>query len=524
MKRLALLLMMVVTTTGALATAASAAVVDVRVEGAAQTLFEGPVRSVGNPVRAASDSRQRHCDGTNNTQHPTPGASATGAAVEGLRTAGMDFDAKWFPGFDDYYINRFGPDGEDVNTYTFWGVLVDDAFTDIGGCQAQVGDGDRVLWAYDAFHTRGFLKLAVAGDTAATPAPTATVVSGQPLTVSVTRAYGEKNPAFAGAGGVTVAPVTTAANGVQSVQPAGPGAVTTAPDGTADVIFGTPGWQRIKADAGAGGAIRSNRLDVCVVSAPGGTCGAAPADTTAREAPPLPPDPVGPGNPGSGATPGKADGGGKTPAQLVGAPIIELPRFTTAGRKMGLVSVRWRVLQPGVGVRRWRFAARPASRRSGVFTTLSTGTKGTGAQLKLGAGQTWTVQVTFTDKLGRDVSQTVGDVLVPLDAGARAMRRGGSWTRVRDGGAWLGAVLRGRAGATLTARLTAGRPVVLVRGVRKTADIEVRVGGRRAVYRIAGSPTPATREIVAARRARAGSISVRIVSGTAGVDGLGVRP
>jgi hypothetical protein len=518
------LLMMMVTVTGALAAgSASAAVVDVRVEGVTQTLFEGPMRSSGNPVRAASDSQQRHCDATNNSQDPTPGATATGAAVEGLRTAGMDFDARWFSGFDDYYLTRFGPDAENADTYTFWGVLVNDAFTDVGGCQAQVVDGDRVLWAYDAFHNRGFLKLAAAGDTAATPSPTATVVAGQPLTVSVTRAYGEKNPAFAGVGGVTVAPVTTAANGVQSVQPAGPGAATTAPDGTADVILGTLGWHRIKADVGAGEAIRSNRLDVCVVSTPGGTCGAAPADTATREAAPLPPDPIGPGTGGAGATPPKP-GGGKAPAQLVGAPIIELPRFTTAGRKTGRVGVRWRVLQAGVGVRRWAFSARPAVKRSGAFTGLTTGTQGSTAQLKLGAGQTWTVRVTFTDKLGRDVSQTVGDVLVPLDAGARTVRRTGSWSRTRDGGAWLGAVHRGRAGATLTARLTAGRPIVLVRGVRSTADVEVRVGGKRAVYRISGSATRATREIVAARRTRAGAVRVRIISGTAGVDGLGVRP
>ncbi|HEV7493029.1 hypothetical protein [Baekduia sp.] len=523
MKRTALLLMMMVTTGMLAGGGARAAVVDVRVEGAAQTLFEGPVRSSGNPVRATSDSRQHRCDGTNNGQHPTPGATATGASVEGLRTEGMDFDARWFPGFDDYYVTRFGPDAEDVDTYTFWGMLVDDVFADVGGCQAQVDDGDHVLWAYDAFHNRGFLKLAVAGDSAAAPSPTATVVTGQPLTVSVTRAYGEKSPAFTGVGGVTVAPVTTAANGVETVQPTAPGATTTAVDGTADVIFGTLGWHRIKADAGAGGAIRSDRLDVCVVSAPGGNCGAAPADTAVREAPPLPPDPIDPGSGGAGATPSKP-GGGKAPAQLVGAPIIELPRFTTAGQRTGRVGVRWRVLQAGVGVRRWRFSARLARKRSGSFTTLATGTKGTTAQLELGAGQTWTVRVTFTDKLGRDVSQTIGDVLVPLDAGARAVRRSGAWSRVRDGGAWLGAVHRGRTGATLTARLAAGRPTILIRGVRKTADIEVRVGSKRAVYRISGSATAATREIVAAPRARAGTVRVRIVSGTAGVDGLGVRP
>ncbi len=516
MKRTLLLMVSVMVLAGG---EAHAATVNVRVEGATQTLFEGPVISSGNPVRAASDAQQRHCDATNNGQHPTPGATATGASVEGLRTEGIDFDAKWFPGFDDYYVTRFGPDAENLDSYTFWGLLIDDAFTEVGGCQAQVGDGAHVLWAFDAFHNRGFLKLAVAGSA---PAPTATVVVGQPLTVSVTRAYGEKSPAFAPVGGVTVAPVTTAANGVETVQPTATGVVTTAGDGTADVTFATPGWHRIKADAGAAGAIRSNRLDVCVVSAPGGTCGDAPADTAPREAALLPPDPVGPATGGSGATPGKP-GGGKAPAELVGAPIIELPRFTSTGRKAGRIGVRWRILQAGVGVRRWRFSARPADSTKAYMSLLS-GTKGATALLKLGAGRTWTVQATFTDKVGRDVSETIGDVLVPLDAGAKAVRRAGAWTRVRDAGAWLGVVHRGRAGATLTAELAAGRPVVQLRGVRHTAEVEVRVGSRRAVYRISGSATTGTREIVAARRAHAGTVRVRIVSGTAGIDGLGVRP
>jgi hypothetical protein len=498
---------------------ARAATVDVRVEGATQTLFEGPVRSVGNPVRAASDAQQRRCDATNNDHSPTPGATATGAAVEGLRTEGMDFDAQWFPGFDDYYIKRFGPDAENVDSYTYWGVLVDDVFADVGGCQAQVVDGQRVLWAYDAFHDRGFLKLAVAGDAAA---PTATAVVGQPLTVSVTRAYGEKSPVFAPLGGVTVAPVTTATNGVETVQPTGSGAVSTAPDGTADVTFGTLGWHRIKADAGAGGAIRSNRLDVCVVSAPAGSCGAAPSDTLPREAAPLPSDPVAPPTGETAITPTKP-GGGTTSAQLVGAPVIELPRFTPTGQKTGRVGVRWRILQAGVGVRRWRFSARPAGSTKAYMSLLS-GTKGTTALLKLGAGRTWTVSATFIDTLGRDVSQTIGDVLVPLDAGAKAVRRSDGWTPVRDASAWLGAVHRGRAGATLAATLTAGRPVVQLRGVRKAAEVEVRVGSKRVVYRISGTPTTGTREIVAARRARGGTVGVRIVSGTAGIDGLGVRP
>jgi hypothetical protein len=503
---------------------AATATVGVRVEGATQTLFEGPVRSSGNPVRAASDTQQHHCDGTNNHQNPGPGATATGAAVEGLRLEGADFDAKWFPGFDDYYVNRFGPDAENGGAYVYWGALVDDALTDVGGCQAQLHDAQRVLWAYDAFHDRGFLKLAVAGDVAPSPAPTATVGVGQPLTVRVTRAYGEKSPNFVPLGGMVVAPVTTAANGFQTVDPTAPGAATTVGDGTAALTFGTPGWHRVKADGGAGGPIRSNRLDVCVEATPGAGCGPAPADAQVREAPPLPPDPVGPPSTGGDAGTGGGAGGGTAPTSKVGAPVIELPRFTHAGDARGRVGVSWRILQKGAGVKSWSFASRDAGAKRGAYVVRAKGAKGTTATLTLPAGRTWSIRATFVDTLGRSVSEDVGAVLVPLDAGAKTVRRSGSWTRRRDAGAWLGAVHRGRAGATLTSRLAAGRPVVRVRDVTHSADVEVRAGGRRATYRISGSATKATREIVAPARARAGKVTVRVVRGQVGVDGVGVRP
>jgi hypothetical protein len=508
------------------ALANASATTDVRVEAAGATLFEGPVTSAGGNVRSASDTQQRHCDGTNNDKNPLPGATATGAAVEGLRTAGIDWDARWYPGFDDYYITRMGPDAENLDAHTYWGILVNDVFTDVGGCQQQVHDGDRVLWAFDAFHQRGFLKLAATGDTGVSPRPTATVVAGQPLSVTVTVAdQGADSTPFTPAGGMTVAPVVTAANGVETIDASAPETTTTAPaDGTATVIFSTPGWHRIKATGAANGPIRSNRLDVCVTAAPGGSCGDAPADTQPRIADPLPPDPVGPPSTGTGTRTGgntTNNGGG---GRATGAPVIELPRFTRAGLKTGRIGVSWRILQAGTGVRSWSFSTRAAGLRTGRYVVRARGTKGTSALLALPAGRTWAVRAAFTDRLGRTVSEDVGTVLVPVDAGARAVRRTGSWKRTRDVGAWLGAIHVGRRGAALSIRLVAGRPVVQVRGVRRSADIQVSAGGKSTTYRVGGSRTTSTREIVAPARARAGTVTVRVVRGQAGIDGVGVRP
>jgi hypothetical protein len=188
------------------------------------------------------------------------------------------------------------------------------------------------------------------------------------------------------------------------------------------------------------------------------------------------------------------------------------------------VGVSWRILQKGAGVKSWSFASRDAGAKRGAYVVQAKGAKGTTATLTLPAGRTWSIRATFVDTLGRAVSEAVGTVLVPLDAGAKTVRRTGAWTRRRDAGAWLGAVHSGRAGATLTARLAAGHPVIRVRGVTRGADVEVRAGGRRATYRISGGATKATREIVAPVRARAGAVTVRVVRGQVGVDGVGVRP
>ena len=210
------------------------------------------------------------------------------------------------------------------------------------------------------------------------------------------------------------------------------------------------------------------------------------------------------------------------PAQ--GAPVIELPRFTTAGAKAGRIALSWKVLRPGVGVKSWSLASRAAGATAGAWKVRAHGTKGTSARLALAGGRSWTIRATFTDKLNRQVTEQVGDVLVPLDAGAKSVRRTGNWRRKADGKAWLGAVHEGRAGARLSAKLGAGKVVVLLRGVRSSADVEITAGGKRATYRVSGSATTATREIVTKARARAGTVSVRIVRGKGGIDGVGTRP
>jgi hypothetical protein len=138
--------------------------VTVRIEGRSETLFEGPILTEGHNVKAAdgdptAPSGGRRCDGTNNGQNAVPGATPTAAAVDAMALVGATFGGRWYPGYDDYFITRFGPDAEDAARIASWGVIVNDVFTAVGGCQQRLDEGDEVLWAFDAFRGRPRLLL-----------------------------------------------------------------------------------------------------------------------------------------------------------------------------------------------------------------------------------------------------------------------------------------------------------------------------------------------------------------------------
>ncbi len=288
-----------------LATSAQAAptLVNVRIEGKSETLFEGPIWTEGHDVEASSDTQERPCNGINpvDPQNKTPGATPTAASADAMSLIGETFDGQWYPGYDDYFITRWGPDEQDPVEAAYWGILVNDVFTNVGGCQYELHENDEVLWVYDAFKERANLALFPVGDTASRPLFTATAQLDRPFAVQV-EAYGddkEDNPPVepdrADATpykGAEVSPVVTSAKGFEQVQIASPEAVTTSSEGKASITFTTPGWHRIKAGTpldkeGEEEAIRSNRIDVCVPAPGESDCGPAPAEDDPRTPPGL---------------------------------------------------------------------------------------------------------------------------------------------------------------------------------------------------------------------------------------------
>ena len=297
--------------------------VNVRIVGKTKTLFEGPIWTEGHDVHsaepdggnAAEDVAEQPCDGINqlDPQNLQPGPTPTAASVNAMELAGETeaMDGQWYPGFNDYFIKQWGSDEENGEREDkSWGILVNNVYTAVGGCQDQLHDGDEVLWIYNAFQSRPILGLFAAGEhySSGTRPLTATAELDRPFEVAVDAyddhgegqppATPERTPADTTPyEGAEVAPVQTSAKGFETVQRESSETEITDSEGKASITFTTPGWHRIMAGAPLRAltkeeqeegvipeeeAIRSNRLDVCVPPTGQTDCGEPPAEDLIR--------------------------------------------------------------------------------------------------------------------------------------------------------------------------------------------------------------------------------------------------
>jgi hypothetical protein len=422
--------------------------VNVRIEGRSETLFEGPILTEGHNVKASSDKSApaggRRCNGLNNNQHPIPGPTPTASAVDAMGLLGEDFDGQWYAQYDDYFIKRWGPDGQDEAKGEYWGVVVNNVFTSVGGCQYQLDGGGEVLWNYDAFRSRPQLGLYPTDYGGGPRLLTATAEPGQPFEVEVVAWDGNgegappASPQRTGSEpfeGAEVAPVVEGPGGFERAAVESPATVTTGANGRAAIAFAQPGWHRIKATvAGSGkeGAVRSNRLDVCVPDPPAAGCGSPPPDDLVRTPPAGEPgdpgeeEPEGPGGgPGPGTGPGaggpalpSAGQGPTSPPATIddGQVEIELPRLDRRRIARGLVGISWRVLDAGVGISRWTVSSRRLGIAGARPVIRATGIGRTSALLRLPLGASYQLSITIADALGRSSTAAIGRVRVPPSA------------------------------------------------------------------------------------------------------------
>jgi len=427
------------------AAAGAQTTVNVRIEGRSETLFEGRVATEPHGVRATSDKiavgKLRRCDGinANDPWNAGPGVTPTAVSADAMSLLGETFDGQWYKQYGDYFITRFGPDAQSVGENAYWGILVNDVFTDVGGCQYQLGDGDEVLWAYDAFQNRPTLALfprapryesgerpvAIKGVAPETPVPVEVVSYADDLENNPPAAPTRANSS--GLEGATVASVTTNAKGFQRVQDAGAEAsVLSGSEGKAEVEFSRPGWHRIKATVGAPGletVIRSNRLDICVTGGTGtpsavegvSDCAQTPPADLVRVAPPT----VGeieeereeatkPAPPPSGGAPS-----GTPPRTPTGALRVSMPKLNRAKLRRGTLVVSWKVLEAGPGVKGWTISSLAVGQKRARWVTRASGATKAQATIHLPQGGHYKLRFAITDKAGTTSTVALGKVKVP---------------------------------------------------------------------------------------------------------------
>jgi len=110
--------------------------VNLRVEGSTSTIFEGPVTTDGKVIDKGDGPHP--CDGTNLGTNPSPGPTMT-SALDDAPIAGA-WAGTWFPGFEDFGIDRIGPDATD-NVSLFWGYALNYTYPQVGGCQQDERPG-----------------------------------------------------------------------------------------------------------------------------------------------------------------------------------------------------------------------------------------------------------------------------------------------------------------------------------------------------------------------------------------------
>ena len=225
---------------------AAPAQVEVRVEGSAATPFEQAITTDAKSV--AQGGASHVCDGTNGGANTDPGPTMTGALDDAAQQGGFDWEGTWYDSFEDFYIDRIGPDS--TSGTRNWGLVLNWEQTERGGCQTRIGPGDELLFAYDIFTKLHLLKLV---------APEAAQV-GEAFQVKVVD--GATNEPIAGA--------------------AIDGELTGA-DGLATLTYATPGLRTPKATRAD--SVRSNASAICIYEP-----GTAPCETSS----PLPAADTGP--------------------------------------------------------------------------------------------------------------------------------------------------------------------------------------------------------------------------------------
>lgn len=407
--------------------------VNLRVEGATQTIFEAPVTTDGHDVTTAAGGTHP-CDGTNGGANPSAGPTATAALDDGSKLGGFSWDGAWFDGFSDFSVDRVA--GDAATSSQFWGSFVDGVPPQVGGCQFQVKGGQEILWAFDAFSKARALRLS--GPAAAT--------INQPVAVKVTDTADAKPLADADVRGVK-----------------------TGADGIASLSFDQTGVYRLKAERSD--AVRSNALVLCV-----DPVGAEPC-TAADKTPPSVAVKL-PGGVSGGAGLASADSTSRT---LTIAWQAQDPQADGSGVSTYTAEAR----EVAQGVR---------ASQAQEWRTLLSRSKSTSVVFRGRAGRAYEFRITAFDRAANASTPATGTLVFPVDDRNRRILRlsSGGWRGVEQSDAFGRRVVRSkRAGASARMRFDGTRLALIGSKLPKGGRLRVTIDGKTtATLKLKGRATP----------------------------------
>jgi len=232
--------------------------VNLRVEGATSTLFEGPVSTEAHKIEAAEYNSKEPaalhpCDVNENGPEPlgsfgSPYGTPTTALYDAAQSLKLAFHASWYKPLNDFFVEGIGTLGPPESES--WGYAVNYTTANVGGCQFQLAPGSEVLWASNYGLAKHVLELS----------GPATAEAGHPFTVHVRD--GQTGVAIVGAA------IGELTSGVTATIP---GSAATDADGNVAVTLAAAGTVKLKATDTE--SVRSNGLAVCVHNGEDGTCG-----------------------------------------------------------------------------------------------------------------------------------------------------------------------------------------------------------------------------------------------------------
>ncbi len=426
--------------------------VNVRVEGATQTLFEAPVTTDGHVVEPASGG-EHPCDGTNGGANPSAGPTPTAALDDGAKLGNFTWAGTWFDGFGDYSVDRVA--SEPATDTQFWGVFVDGIQPSVGGCQSLLKSGQEVLWAFDAFSKARALRLG--GPSAATV--------GQPVTVKVTDTADGKPLADADVNGAK-----------------------TGADGMASLSFSQTGIYRLKAERAD--AVRSSALVLCVdpVGAEPCTAGDKTPPTVAVKLP---------GGVGGGAGLSTAQARSRT---LTIAWQGEDPQADGSGLSTYSAEVR-------------EVARGARTSQAPQWRTILSRSKDTSVVFRGRTGRAYEFRVTAFDRAANASTPATGTLVFPVDDRNRRMLRlsAGDWSGVEQASAYGGRAIRSkRAGASARMRFSGTRVALVGRKLPDGGRLRVTIDGKQAATLKLKGRGPVRQTLYTSKTLKAGGHVLRV--------------